>query len=163
MAAAMRLGLLAVPLLLLAGCTQETPSPPSPPGPGALPPSLLVDRSANGTLQVYVHAKQGNVRYAFINLTEFNDFEPNLTWSSRTRPFPSVYAVDLDLGVPAANLSVEVVEGDVTYRWQARHILNLTAEPMTLIVQPYDAGERAAPARDHSLPFEKLLPRAEAP
>lgn len=161
-AAAVRVWLFLAPLLL-AGCTQPPPGP-SPQATGPLPPSLLVDRTANGTLQVYVHAKQGNVRYDFVNLTEYNDFEPSLTWHSRERTHAEVYAVDLVLERPHANLSVEVLEGEVRYAWRATFDLNLTARVAMLDVQAYDASAEAwDERRTFGLPYEKLLPREERP
>lgn len=156
----MRLGLLAL-ALLLAGCTQPQAGP-TPQAPGPLPPSLLLDRTTNGTLQVYVHAKQGNVRYDVVNLTEFNDFMLNATWYSSTRGFRDVYAVDEDLGRPHANLSVEVLEGEVHYAWRATFDLNLTGRALMLDVKAYDAADEAwDEKRTYGLPYEKLLPREE--
>lgn len=147
----MRAWLLLLAPLLLAGCTQGPAGPGPAAAPGPLPPSLLVDRTANATLQVYLHAKHGNVRYDFINVTV-----ENLTVASEAL----AYAVDLHLAVPAAHLDVTVVEGEVTYRWAARYALNDTEDPPLLTVEPFDreAGTYDD-ARDAALPHEKLLPR----
>lgn len=138
--------------LLLAGCTQSPAGAGPLVSPGPLPPSLLLDRTANGTLQVFVHAKQGLTRYDFINLSV-----ENITLLSRAR----AYAVDVPLDVPAAHLGVEVVEGEVTYVWAARYALNLTADGPMLTVETVDDHGAYAEPRDVALPHEKLLPRDE--
>jgi hypothetical protein len=160
MVAPMRLWLVLAPLLL-AGCTQPA-EPMQPAAPSALPPSLLLDRTVAGTLQLYVHAKQGNVRYDFINVTEWNDFQPNVTWSNRTSPREDAYALDLDVGRGRATFAVEVVEGDTHYAWGARVALNDTARPPSINVAAMDPDGSFGAARDVALPYEKLLPRAEA-
>lgn len=148
----MRLGLLLSPLLLsLAGCIGEQ-GPPQP-GPGPLPPSLLLDRLPNGTLQLYLHAKHGNVRYGFLNVTVENTTQVS-------RPF--AYAIDLALGVKGAHLAVEAVEGEVPYHWEARYQLNETGPVPLLTVETYDGHENGyAVGREFGLPYEKLLPREE--
>lgn len=153
----MRLWLL-LPSLLVAGCLQPGAPQTAPPvTTNPLPPSLLLDRTPNGTLQVYVHAKQGNVRYDFINLTERNDFQPNLTWVSRTTPHEAAYAVDVDLGAARANLTVDVVQGDARMTWSARVALNETARPATLRVETLEEHGVYATPREFPLPFERLL------
>lgn len=147
MAAPVRLWLLLAPLLL-AGCTQPGASPP--PTPGPLPPSLLVDRALQGTLQLYVHAKQGNVRYDFINLSV-----ENATLLIRA----SAYAVDHTLPEAAAHVEVEAVDAGVVYHWAARVALNETARPTSLIVETWDGEEGYSFPREFALPYEKLLPR----
>lgn len=143
---------------LLAGCTQPEagPAPPS-----LVPPSLVVDRVGNASLQLYVHSKQGNVRYDFVNLTEHNDREVSDWSSAEVTRRTMAYAVDVVLPKPWVNLTVEVVESDVRYVWRATFDLNLTGRNPAVDVHAYDAaGDAWEPRRTLGLPFEKLLPRA---
>jgi len=138
--------------LLLAGCVQPDAAspPPAVPGSSLLPPSLLVDRSPRDTLQVVVHAKQGLVRYAFVNLT----INGTLMTSRQ-----ATYAVEEVLNTSLGAVQVDVVDGSVAYHWQAFLALNLTAQPPTLAVRASEASDQA-PLREQALPFEKLLARA---
>lgn len=142
----MRVWLLLGPVLL-AGCAQ--PAPPPAQGAAPLPPSLLVDRSPAGTLHLFVHAKQGNVRYDFLNLSVENE-----TLASRA----GRYALEEVLDTSAAHILVEATEGSAAYRWEARLALNGTARPPTLRVEAYEPGEGYAEPLERALPFEKLLP-----
>jgi hypothetical protein len=151
----MRAAWLLVAALVCTGCVSPdaAPAPPAPPGASLLPPSVVVDRAVGrDALQVYVHAKQGNVRYAHLNLSV-----DNATMEQRA----GAYALDVVLDRTEAHLVVEVVDGDVPYRWAARVALNLTEEPRTLLVAAHDPGDGYARERAHALPYEKLLPREE--
>ena len=145
----MRLWLL-LAALLLAGCTQPGASPV--PTPGPLPPSLLVDRSPLGTLQLYVHAKQGLVRYDHLNLTV-----DNATAFRRA----GAYSLEEVLPSSSGHVQVDVVQGELAWTWAARLALDPGEHPPLLTVEVLEDGEYA-PARDFGLPYEKLLPRQEA-
>ena len=123
-------------------------------------PQVPSDANASRVkLQLYVHAKHGNVRYDAVNITEYNDFEPNLAWHSTTRSEQDVYALDALLRGPRANLTVEVLEGSVAYRWSGRLLLNLTADPPLLTVEAFEPLGERAPLSNVTLPFEALLAR----
>lgn len=152
MAAGMRSWLLVFPLLLT-GCTQTETSPArSPTGPSpstliaSLPPALLVDRSLQGTLQLVVHAKQGNLRYDFINITV-----DNATLQSER----GAYTAEIVLNTTQARVVVQVVATEGKYAWRAWLQLNATAKPPTVLIQPLDAAN--SPQQNATLPFEKLL------
>jgi hypothetical protein len=164
MAAAVRLGLLLL-ALLLAGCTQPTTPQAQPSGPGlVLPPSVLFDRTSSGTLQLYVHAKQGNVRLDWANVTLRGDFHvgngTNATGTERTESFERRYAVDLDLGAPRVNVTLEAIDRGARYTWSGRVLLNDTVATR-VHVQPWTAEGWSRPL-NATLPFETYLARAEA-
>jgi hypothetical protein len=153
--------------LLLAGCTQPTTPQAQPSGPAlVLPPSVLFDRTSNGTLQLYLHAKQGNVRLDWTNVTLRNDFQTNAanrtnaTWTERTQSFERRYAVDLDLGATRANVSVEAVDRGTHYTWSGRVLLNDTVATRVRI-EPWTDEGWSRPF-NATLPFETYLARAEA-
>jgi hypothetical protein len=143
--------------VLLAGCTQPAASPGAAPPPAAslslLPPTLLLDRAPNDTLEAVVHGKAGNVRYDRINVSVDGKLVLQRTM---------VYALDEALPAAQANLTVRVEEGDAAYNWSARVALNLTAHPPLLDVVPWENGAWGA-ERNATLPFEKLLVREAKP
>lgn len=156
--------LLALAPLLVAGCLQPGPSPaPSPAPASLLPPTLLIDRgSQNGSLQFYVHAKQGNVRYDWINLTLAPPGEAgNFTRRSPTNTVHDAYALDVVADQPRLDVRVEAVAGERFYAWAAGVALNLTGARPTLHILPMaGAGAGASGDRNVTLPFEELLVEA---
>jgi hypothetical protein len=156
---------------LLAGCAGGPNAPgsaaPPPAPPTMLPPSLLVDLGANASagdppsLQVYVHAKNGNVRYDFLNLTERNDApagDPSLlTWRERVTGRERAYALDEDLDRQHANLSLEAVAGAAKWSWSGNLTLVTTASPPLLRLAFLDPARGWQEPVNVTLPYETLL------
>jgi hypothetical protein len=158
----MRLLLVLAPLLL-AGCAERGGVPPPP---AAVPPSLLIDRAGNDTLQVFVHAKQGNTRYAHLDLA-WSDNTTGALGPAERRAWNDTYAFDVALGTNAAALLVQAQLRDVgqqRYYWNGSVALNLSAAPPTLrvLALPLLPGAPSlGPAREQQLPFETLLQQQE--
>lgn len=134
----------------ISGCTSSREPLPSLPPPSLLPPSLLVDRGLSDGLQLYVHAKQGNVRYAFINLSVEN---------ATARGLVEIYSFETELATRAAHVLVDAVEGSVTYSWEGRLELNETDDERMWVEPLTEDGY--ADRFVALLPYEKLLERRE--
>ncbi|MCA1814082.1 MAG: hypothetical protein LC624_09045 [Halobacteriales archaeon] len=151
--------LLALAPLLIAGCLGSGPQAQPQTQPiSLLPPSLLIDRGAtNASLQVYVHAKQGNVRYDAIVITPHvaEAAAPNATLVHQ-----AVYAVDVQYDRAQENFTITAFEGPQRYQWDGNVALNLTAP--SIAVSVLDPQRGWLPAVNATLPYETLLQLVEA-